>query len=105
MVLAGKPEAITAKTNTKIKNFGASWLSEKASACSFIRKIKAKKRIISVVAKKIRKRIPKFALGMSKMISDGHDAFISNTKTTTATVRINGDKKTDLNSAALSLTA
>ena len=35
------------------------------------------------------------------MISDGHDAFISNTKTTTATVRINGDKKTDLNQRGL----
>ena len=30
------------KTNTKIKNFGASWLTEKANACSFIRKIRAK---------------------------------------------------------------
>ena len=78
--IGGQAGSDHGKTNTKIKNFGASWLTEKANACSFIRKIRAKKRIISVVAKKIRKRIPKFALGMSKMISDGHDAFISNTK-------------------------
>ena len=93
MVLAGKLEAITAKTNTKIKNFGASWLTEKANACSFIRKIKAKKTDNQCGGQENQEENPQIRAGDVENDSDGHDAFISNTKTTTATVRINGDKK------------
>ena len=101
----GMPIRMKSKTKTKIRNFGVSWLSEKAIAFSCIRKMSEKKRVNRVVSKKTKNRIPSLALFKSKMISDGQEGFHKSISNTPAILKTNGDRLKDLNSAALSSVA